>query len=97
MVERIGDGIFKQDIALYTDNDTLFQIWDGNERLKKIIFRTENVVKGAEIDPYKKNILDLNYANNSYILKRQYGGSLRLSFRFLFWFQNLLLILGSIS
>lgn len=96
-IERIGDGIFKQEIALYTDRDTMFQTWDGKERWKNIIFKTENIVKGAEIDPYKKNIFDLNYANNSYLLKRQYEGSLRLSFRFLFWFQNLLLILGSVS
>ena len=97
LLERSGDGIFKQDIALYTDRDTIFKSWDGKERWGKIIFKTKNIVKGAEIDPYKKNILDLNYANNSYILNRQFGGSLRLSFRFLFWFQNLLLILGSVS
>jgi hypothetical protein len=96
-LERLGGGIFKLEIAFYTDKDTVFQQWDGQERWKKIFFKTENNLIGVEIDPNRKNILDLNYANNSYVIKKQYGGSTRLSFRFLFWFQNLLLILGSIS
>ncbi|MBI5730347.1 MAG: M1 family metallopeptidase, partial [Ignavibacteriales bacterium] len=32
LVERLGDGIFKNDVALYTDKDTLYQKWDGIER-----------------------------------------------------------------
>ena len=96
-IERLGDGIFKQEIAFYTDKDTVFQQWDGKEKWKKMHFKTTNTLASVEIDPYRKNVLDLNYANNSYVIKKQYGGSTRLSFRFLFWFQNLLLILGSIS
>jgi len=96
-IERIGAGTIPQDVAFYTDKDTLYKKWDGVERWKIIKFRTNNKVKGAELDPAHKNILDLNYANNSYLLNKQYGASLRLSFRFFFWFQNLLLILGSIS
>jgi hypothetical protein len=95
--ERSEDGICKQEIAFYTDTDTTWQYWDGMEKWKKIIFKTKNKLVSVEIDPYRKNVLDLNYANNSYVIKKQYGGSIRLSFRFLFWFQNLLLILGSIA
>ncbi len=96
-IEKIGEGTFPQDIAFYTDKDTLYKKWDGVDRWKIIKFRTNNEVVGAELDPTHKNILDLNYANNSYLLNKQYGASLRLSFRFFFWLQNLLLILGSIS
>ncbi|MCX6151676.1 MAG: M1 family metallopeptidase [Ignavibacteriales bacterium] len=96
-IERIGDGIFPQEIALYTDRDTVYQNWDGKERWKKILFKTKNKVAGAEIDPYRKNILDLNYANNSYLINKQYGGSLRLSFRWFFWIQSLLIILSSVT
>lgn len=97
MAERLGDGAFKEDVALYTDKDTLFQKWNGEERWKKLIFKTPNTVIGAEIDPNRKNILDLNYANNSYLIKEQYGGSINLTVRWLFWIQNLLLIISSIA
>ncbi|HEX2868438.1 MAG TPA: M1 family metallopeptidase [Ignavibacteriales bacterium] len=95
--ERPGDGIFKEDVVLYTDRDTILQKWNGEERWKKFIFRTPHEVLGAEIDPFRKNILDLNYANNSYIIHKQYGGSTNLTVRWLFWIQNLLLIISSIA
>lgn len=95
--ERPGDGVFRQDIALYTDKDTLLKKWDGKERWKVFRFYTEDEVIGAEIDPFRKNILDVNYSNNSYFIKYQYGGSIGLTFRWFFWMQNLLLILGSIA
>lgn len=97
MAERLGDGIFREDIALYTEKDTLFRKWNGGERWKKIIFKTSSKVLGAEIDPYRKNIFDLNYANNSFIINEQYGGSTNISVRWLFWIQNLLLIISSIA
>ncbi|MCU7495860.1 MAG: M1 family metallopeptidase [Ignavibacteria bacterium] len=97
MAERLGDGAFKEEVALYTEKDTLFQKWNGEERWKKMIFRTRNKVIGAEIDPFRKNIMDLNYANNSYLIHEQYGGSMNLSVRWLFWIQNLLLIISSIA
>ncbi|MCU7513178.1 MAG: M1 family metallopeptidase [Ignavibacteria bacterium] len=97
MAERLGDAVFKEDVALYTDRDTIIRKWNGEERWKKITFRTQYRVTGAEIDPYRKNILDLNYANNSYLLHNQYGGSTNLTVRWLFWIQNLLLIISSIS
>lgn len=96
-IERLGDGVFKQDVALYTNRDTLMRRWEGKERVKIIKFRTSDEVIGAEIDPARKNILDQNYANNTYLIKYQYGGSIGLTFRWFFWMQNLLLILGSIA
>lgn len=96
-VERRGDGICKQELAFYTDKDTQLVKWDGKERWHKFRFFTKNEVKGAEVDPYEKNILDLNFANNSYLVHRQYAGSLSISVKWFFWIQNLLVILGSIA
>ncbi|MDP4173149.1 MAG: M1 family metallopeptidase [Bacteroidota bacterium] len=95
--ERLRDGVFKLDVALYTDKDTLLQTWNGEERWKRFIFHTKNTVLGAEIDPFRKNIMDLNYANNSYIIKDQYAGSTSIMLRWLFWIQNLVLLLGSVA
>ncbi|MGE5679657.1 MAG: M1 family metallopeptidase, partial [Bacillota bacterium] len=93
--ERLRDGVFQVDIALYTEKDTLYQSWSGVERWKKLIFHTPNKVLGAEIDPLRKNIMDLNYSNNSYIINEQFAGSASIVLRWLFWMQNLVLLLGS--
>ncbi|MCX6174191.1 MAG: M1 family metallopeptidase [Ignavibacteriales bacterium] len=97
LVERLGDGIFKNDVALYTDKDTLYQKWDGTERWKILKFKTNNEVIAAEIDPYRKNLLDINFANNSLTVSHRVWASLSLSIRFFFWVQNALMILGSIG
>ena len=97
LVERLGDGIFKNDVALYTDKDTLYQKWDGIEKWKILKFKTGNEVIAAEIDPYRKNLLDINFANNSLTVTNRVWASLSLSIRFFFWVQNALMILGSIG
>lgn len=97
LAERLGDGIFKNDIVLYTDKDTLFQKWEGNERWKIFNFVTNNKVIAAEIDPYRKNLLDINVANNSYTLEPRYWASISIVLRWFFWVQNALMILGSIG
>lgn len=97
LVERLGDGIFKNDVALYTDKDTLYQKWDGIERWKILKFRTANEVVAAEIDPYRKNLLDINFANNSLTVSHRVWAALSLSIRFFFWVQNALMVLGSIG
>ncbi len=95
--ERLGDGFFKNEIFLYTDKDTLKQKWDSNERWKVFRFRTQNEVIAAEVDPERKNLLDINIANNSYTYTIRVWASLSLSMRWFFWVQNALMILGSIG
>lgn len=97
MLERLADGAFKNDVALYTDKDTLYQKWDGSDLWHIMRFHTPNEVIGAEIDPYRKNLLDINFANNSYTTHEQIGASLSISMRWFFWIQNALMILGSIG
>lgn len=94
-VKRLRDGIARMDVALYTDKDTLYQHWNGEGRGKKFIFVTPHKVLGAEIDPFRKNIMDINYSNNSYMIDNQYAGIAGIILRWMFWIQNLFLILGS--
>ena len=96
-VERLGDGIFKNSIALYTENDTLYKKWDGKERWKILKFKTDDKVVSAEIDPERINLLDINFANNSYTVDKKYWASLSLAARWFFWVQNALMILGSVG
>jgi hypothetical protein len=97
IAERLGDGFFKNEIYFYTDKDTLKQRWDTNERWKIFRFKTNNKVIAAEIDPHKKNLLDINFANNSYTYEPRIWASLSISIRWFFWVQNALMILGSIG
>ncbi|MEW5844471.1 MAG: M1 family metallopeptidase [Bacteroidota bacterium] len=97
MLERLADGVFKNDVALYTDKDTLYQKWDGKDLWYIMRFHTTNEVIGAEIDPFRKNLLDINFANNSYTTHEQIGASLSISMRWFFWIQNALMIIGSIG
>lgn len=97
LVERLGDGIFKNDIALYTDKDTLYQKWSGVERWKLLKFRTNNKVIAAEVDPQRKNLLDINFANNSFTVEPRVWASLSLVIRLFFWIQNALVLLGSVG
>ncbi|MFZ6033444.1 MAG: M1 family metallopeptidase [Melioribacter sp.] len=95
--ERKGDGFFKNDIALYTETDTLYAKWEDDARWKIFYFETEDKVYGAEIDPHRKNLLDIDFANNSYMIEKRYWASLSISARWFFWVQNALIILGSIG
>jgi len=95
--ERGGDGFFKNEIAFYTNKDTLYQQWNTDERWKIFTFKTDNEVIGAEVDPWRKNLLDINFANNSISLKPRYGASISMAMRWLFWIQNALMTLGGLG
>lgn len=97
VVERLHDGVFKNDIYLYTEKETLKDVWNGAERWKIFKFKTKDKVIAAEIDPQRKNLLDINFANNSYTLEPRTTASLSLTIRVFFWVQNALMILGSIG
>lgn len=95
--EKRGEGFFETEVALYTENDTLTQIWKEDNNWEKFIFHTNDKVIAAEIDPERKNIFDLDYANNSYTAEQQHWVAWSLSIRWLFWVQNALMILGGIG
>ncbi|MFH1528176.1 MAG: hypothetical protein ABIG69_16335 [Bacteroidota bacterium] len=96
-VERIGEGRAKCEIALITETDTLVKIWDGKQKYQTVVFNTSETVIAAVVDPMRKNLLDQNFSNNSYTVDQQYWGSLSLAIRCFFWFQNALMVLGSIE
>ncbi len=97
LAERLRDGIFKCDVYLYTDKETLKQNWDGIERWKIFKFKTENEVIAAAVDPLRKNLLDINFANNSFTVESRIWASWSLAIRVFFWVQNALMILGSVG
>ena len=94
--ERLSDGVFYNKVALYTTKDTLYSRWTDDKKWKIFRFTTKNEVIGAEIDPDKINYLDINFANNSYLINPNYLITFSLAVRWFFWIQNALMIMGSI-
>ena len=97
LAERRESGIAPIEIKIYTNKDIIKLNWDGKANFKRFVFDSYDEVIAAEIDPQRKNILDLNFANNSYIVENQYWGSFSLSTRIFFWIQNALLLIGGIG
>ncbi|MBL1215308.1 MAG: hypothetical protein HND52_18220 [Ignavibacteriae bacterium] len=96
-LERVGDGIFKTELEVYTTRDTIKLKWDGKAKWKIFELESEDEIVAAHLDPDRKNVFDINYANNSFTIKANYSGALSLSVRWLFWVQNALMVLGSIG
>ncbi len=97
LAERRKSGVAPVEINIYTERDTIKLNWDGKENFKRFVFNSQNEVVAAELDSHEKNLLDLNFSNNSYIVANQYWGSFSLSSRIFFWIQNALLLLGGIG
>ena len=96
-IVRDGEAAVPLEIDLYTNKDTIKTFWSGKEKIKRITFTTSNKVIAAEIDPQRKNLFDLNFANNSYTVDTRYIGATYISVRWFFWIQNLLMIFGGLS
>ena len=95
MLERVESGVSPIELNVYRENDTLKFNWDGKERFKVITLQSESIILSAEIDCLNENILDLNFANNSYVIAEQHWGSISYATRVFFWFQNALMLIGS--
>jgi hypothetical protein len=93
-VERVKDGMLPISLYIYTDVDTIKFNWNGVERFKVFNISTDNPIVSAQLDVDGNNLLDLNIANNSYVVKTQYWGSISYATRVFFWFQNALMLIG---
>ncbi len=93
-VARIEEGVMPIQLNVYTENDTIKYFWSGKERYKIFTIKSETEILSAELDYSNKNILDLNFANNSYVIDSQYWGSISYATRVFFWFQNALMLIG---
>lgn len=97
LAERREEGIAPIVIIIHTEKDTIKLAWDGTDDFKSFKFYSQNRVVSAELDPQRENLLDMNYSNNSYVIETKYWGSLSFATRLFFWFQNALMIMGSIG
>ncbi len=94
MLSKSGNIVLPQNIVVYTKNDSLHLFWEGKSEIKEITFTSPDEVIGAEIDCKNRNILDVNKANNSYMLKGNFTTPFSYAIHWFFWVQNALMMFG---
>ncbi len=93
-LSRRGEITLPERVSVYTEKDTLNFLWDGKSRIKEIVFLSKSKALGAEIDPQNRNILDVNRANNSYLIDGNYSTAFAYAIHWFFWVQNALMMFG---
>jgi hypothetical protein len=96
VARRYGDGIFPVDVRVVFDNgEELRWRWDGTDTWKA--FDVEKPVRAirAEVDPDRVLLLDINYTNNSSVLRPAGSrAATKWSMAWLIWLQDHLLTYG---
>ena len=90
-VVRKGELTFPQEILIIFENgEEILERWDGKERWKRFVYFKPYRLKSIQVDPENKMILDVNYTNNSRVLKAKKTSALKWALNLMFRFQNLL-------
>ncbi|MFP4081157.1 MAG: M1 family metallopeptidase [Candidatus Aminicenantes bacterium] len=91
VVVRKGELIFPQHILVIFENgEKIHEKWDGKERWKRFVYGRPYKLESAQIDPENKVVLDVNYTNNSRLLKSRKLSPLKFALNLMFGFQNIL-------
>ena len=70
VIKREGEALAPVDVLIvFKNGDIRREGWDGQYRWKKFTFQSDSPVSYAIVDPEKKLALDINYNNNSKIVR----------------------------
>ncbi len=70
VVQRKGELFFPQEILVtFEDGEEVRETWDGRDRWKRYIYKRPIKIKSALLDPENKILLDVNFFNNSKVMK----------------------------
>ncbi len=91
VVKREGEAIAPVDVLVeFDDGRQILEAWDGKDRWRKFAYHTDVPVRFAVVDPEQKLVLDINYHNNSKVVREEGFRSLaarKLASKWMFWFQ----------
>jgi hypothetical protein len=92
VVRRNGGAIFPVEVLIAFENgETIRESWDGKDRWKLYVYEKPTKLKYAAVDPDHKLLLDLNYTNNSRLLKPASALPARKwASKWMIWLQDLL-------
>ena len=90
-IQRLGPISMPVELLLTFENgDTVEKVWDGKAPYQIFYFQNKSKIEKAEVDPYHKIWLDVNYANNGKYRQASSFVSFRWGAAWLFWLQHLL-------
>lgn len=96
-VERQGDVAIPTEVLVtFADGSTTLEPWDGLETPRTFTYPDRPPIRSAEVDPQRKIVLDLRWADNGLSRRLQISPLLALITRILYNYQNALLALGGL-
>ncbi len=91
VIKREGEMIMPVEVLIHFNNGKeITKYWDGKSRSTEFKFRSVAKVSWAKIDPENKILMDVNLANNSYVLRPNDKPAWKYTVKFLFWLQNII-------
>jgi hypothetical protein len=94
VVKREGEATVPVEVLVAFDNgDQRKEQWDGKDRWKKFTYFTDSRVQYAIVDPDHKLVMDINWNNNSRVIRGpgfKSEAARKYASKFLFWVQNYL-------
>ncbi len=98
IVGRRGDMRLPVDVLVrFADGREVRERWDGEAPYVTFTYRSPSPIREARVDPEGKILLDTNLINNSRSVEPSSVPVWKYSTKILFWFQNLLYVVGLIG
>jgi hypothetical protein len=93
-LRRLGEVVIPMDVEIQLeDGQKIREFWEGKERWYKIKQKTNAKIRSAMIDPDEKNVLDINFNNNSLRAESNDPVLMKISAHCLFGLENLIHLL----
>ncbi len=72
VVHRLGEAWLPVEILVkFNDGSSVLEQWDGKARAFDFKYVSEKRIVSAEVDPFRKNNMDCNFLNNSFIVSQK--------------------------
>lgn len=92
VVKRDGEAIAPVEVLIeFKNGERRREQWDGQYRWKKFVYQSDSPISSAIVDPEVKLVLDINYNNNSKVVREEEYRSLaarKYASKWTFWIQN---------
>jgi aminopeptidase N len=93
-LRRLGEVVIPIDVEIQLeDGQRIKEFWEGKERWYKIELKTDAKIRSATIDPLDKNVVDINFNNNSLSAEFNDPVLMKISTQCLFGLENLIHLL----
>lgn len=91
VVQRKGEFFFPQEILVtFEDGEEVRESWDGRDKWKRLVYSRPVKITSARLDPENKILLDVNFFNNSKVMKPDRASPLKYALGLALKFQEFL-------